>query len=553
MAFRIGDLLLSEKLITEEQLNEALRKQKLSGKGRIGENLIELGYVTEKDIARVLGKQYDCPYLDLTDYKIDQRCLSLIPSDMATKYQVVPIHRDGKTLTVVISNPNNKKVIEELKFTTGFDISPVVSSEMGIKKAIKKYYGKIVPETAFVTSETSAVESATISPIKETNISAGTTDKLINELLQDAINKRANCIHIEPFEGKARVRLRIDGVLYETISIPFANKESLISQLKAKSGTASKGKETPSLGRFEIEIDNKKLVILLLTIPTMYGEKAELKIKNKETAVFELEQLGLDTKGYREVLKAIESRYGMILVSGPGKSGKTSTMYSLIQKLNQTSSNIVAIEDPPELNLPGVNQVLINKQIGFNTAKAIESIRNSDAEVVMIGNLDDENAKIATQLALRSLVITYLEAGNTIEAIMHLLDKGVTPISVASAINCVIGKRLLRKLCDSCKSVLKTDTKESKTVFYEAKGCSECNYTGYKGQVPLYEVMPISPAIRELITTNASPNSIRNKAIEEGMITLRVNALMKLRDGLVSLDEVKKEIQRELAEGEKGK
>jgi len=552
---KIAKQLLESSLISQEQLELALKEQGKSG-GSLGYNLVKTGAISEKAFAEFLSQIYQVPAVDLDELEPDENSIELIPSEVATKFQVVPVKREGRTLTVAMANPDNIFAIDDIKFITGLEVRPVVATETAIKRAIDRFY-----DSADSLAEVMKDMEEDFEIVEDTEEDLGLAEaqsedapvvKLVNSLITDAVNKGASDIHIEPFEKKLRVRYRIDGVLHEMMSPPYKMKGAITSRLKIMAELDIAEKRIPQDGRIKIRIGNKKIDLRVSTLPTIFGEKIVMRILDKSNLQIDLTKLGFQPEALEKFLNAIESPYGMVLVTGPTGSGKTTTLYSALNRINLPDRNIMTAEDPVEYNLDGINQVNVHEEIGLTFASALKAFLRQDPNIVMVGEIRDlETASIAVKAALTGhLVLSTLHTNDAPSTINRMIDMGIEPFLVASSVNLILAQRLVRKLCPKCKKkemihpeAMRELGIESEEPFeiYEPVGCPACNDTGYAGRVGLYEVMPISESIREMILDRASSSEIRDQAIKEGMITLRKDGILKIKEGITSLEEVLKE------------
>jgi type IV pilus assembly protein PilB len=573
MTSRIGDLLVKDNFISAEQLEIALTHQRKHG-GRIGSTLIHLGFVEDDDITSVLSKQYGVPSINLAYFEIDPSVIKLIPIEIAQKYMIIPLSRVGSTLTVATSDPTNVFAMDDIKFMTGFNVEPVVASETSITEALEKYYGtphsielkKVYEEIAQVErdgveldleSALEETEEATLDELQRSSEEAPII-RLVNLILSDSIKKGASDIHLEPYEKDLRVRFRIDGVLYNMMNPPLRLKDAITSRIKIMAKMDISEKRLPQDGRIKVRtrFDSKKKEIdyRVSTLPTLFGEKVVLRILDRDTLPLDMAKLGFEDVSLKRVEEGILKPYGMVLVTGPTGSGKTSTLYAALNRLNTPETNIMTAEDPVEYNFRGINQVQIKEQIGLTFAAALRSFLRQDPNIILVGEIRDfETTEIAIKAALTGhLVLSSVHTNDAPSTISRLLNMGIEPFLVATSVHLICAQRLIRKTCRECKAEVKTPMQalinagfaqeEAKTIqCYKGEGCKTCNGTGYKGRVGLYEVMEISENIQELILVGASAREIKRKAVEEGMLTLRSSGLAKIKAGITTLDEVLRE------------
>ncbi len=567
----LGQLLLKAKLISEEQLNEAIRIQKLDGK-RLGSVLLKLGYINEESLITFLSRQYNAPAINLSDHKIDTSLLKPIPYETAKKYQLIPISKDGAALRVAVVDPSNNFAIDEVRFLTGMKISVHVAAESAIMEAIEKYYPK--KEVAKATSKDSknaekdlevedlnkvigsALEDITIIEEKDDKDFPKEVDapivKLANGILMNAIRSRTSDIHIEPSETLLRVRYRTDGVLQPVLKLPIKIKNALTSRIKIMSHLDISERRLPQDGRIKLKFgEDREIDFRVSTLPTLWGEKIVMRLLDKSNLQLDLTKLGFDEKPMQDFLEAIEKPYGMILVTGPTGSGKTTTLYSALSQLNKPGLNIMTAEDPVEYNFFGINQVQIREDIGLTFAAALRSFLRQDPDVIMVGEIRDfETAEIAVKAALTGhLVLSTLHTNDAPSTITRLINMGIEPLMVSASVILVIAQRLARKICQNCKEEhAVSETTLLKAGFspdivkdvkcYMGLGCPECNNTGYKGRIALYEIMTIRDELKEMILQGASSAEIKREAVKLGMATLRQSGIKKVIEGVTSLEEI---------------
>ncbi len=601
MPVRIGELLLKEKRISAEQLQEALNYQRTNG-GKLGANLVKLGYVKDDEITALLSKQYGVPSIALNQFEIDPAVIKLVPAETARKYQIVPLSRAGATLTIAMTDPTNVFAMDDVKFMTGYNVEPVVASEIAVLDSIDKYYGVSAKDpmagSAFdknrpaASSPTimqdapgeSALEVAAKqlsdlpSMLGDTNADVEVLEemeeisaemltrqgeeapaiKLVNVILMSAISKGASDIHVEPYEKEYRVRYRIDGILYNIMAPPLKMRDAITSRIKIMSKLDIAEKRLPQDGRIKIRFsDNgqaKDIDFRVSCLPTLFGEKIVMRLLDKGKLMLDMTKLGFEPESLKKLDTQIHKPWGMVLVTGPTGSGKTNTLYSSIAKVNNSETNIMTAEDPVEFNLLGVNQVQVREAIGLNFAAALRSFLRQDPNIILVGEIRDfETAEIAVKAALTGhLVLSTLHTNDAPSTINRLMNMGIEPFLVASSLNLVCAQRLVRRICTNCKIEDEVPPPALEQIGFTAElaatvkpkkgsGCEKCNKTGYKGRCGLYEVMEITDELRELILVGASSLELRRKAIEEGMITLRGSGLRKITDGVTTIEEVLRE------------
>src|SRR5256884_916832 len=569
MSQRLGDLLVKEKVITQEQLTQATKVQKETN-CRLGSALVKLGFLTDEDVTNFLSRQYGVPAINLSYFEIDPTVVKLIPFETAKRYQILPLSRVGASLTIAMVDPTNVFAMDDIKFMTGFNIEPVVASESSIIEGIDKSYGTSKEEEleSVMQSMNDMGDAADVEvqgeeqelELKELEKAADEAPivKLGNLVLTDAVKRGASDIHMEPYEKEFRVRFRIDGILQLIMNPPLKLKDAITSRLKIMAKLDISEKRLPQDGRIMLKMQiggkKKQLDFRVSTLPTLWGEKIVLRLLDKENLRLDMTKLGFEAESLVKFEKAILKPYGMVLVTGPTGSGKTNTLYSSIARLNTPETNIMTAEDPVEFQLPGINQVQMKEQIGLNFAAALRAFLRQDPNIILVGEIRDfETAEIAIKAALTGhLVLSTLHTNGAPETITRLMNMGIEPFLVATSVHLIQAQRLIRRVCKDCKREHPTppdalmevgftaeDAKTLKT--FKGKGCSTCNNTGYKGRIGLYEVMEVNDEIRELILIGASSLELRKKAIEDGMITLRESGLQKVRNGLTTLEEVVRE------------
>jgi type IV pilus assembly protein PilB len=557
---RLGEILLREGLVTREQLAQALAEQKNS-KHRLGYVLVKLGLVQELEITKVLARQYRMPAVDLTRFEVDPKIIKLVPAEMATKSVVLPLKREGRTLTVAMADPTDLGLLEDLKFITRFDLFPVIAGEYTLRNLIEKHYEasdqqlqSILKDMEETGEDVEVVEEEEDETVTQAQIDDAPVVKLINGLLTDAVRRGASDIHIEPFEHEIRVRYRIDGALLEIMRPPLKMKAALTSRVKILSQLNIAERRVPQDGRLKLKMGSRVIDFRVSTLPVLFGEKIVLRILDKGNLTLDLTKFGFEVKAEKDLMKAILNPYGMVLVTGPTGSGKTTTLYSALSRINTPEVNIMTAEDPVEYNLMGINQVLVRTEIGLSFAAALKAFLRQDPNIIMIGEIRDlETGGIAIKAALTGhLVLSTLHTNDAPSTITRMIDMGIEAFNVASAVNLVVAQRLIRRICKDCKgdhqykdeelAALGTDLVKLKQLkFMKGSGCDTCSGTGYKGRAGLYEVMALSPELRRMILRGASVVEIRDQAVVEGMLTLRMDGMKKIERGVTTLEEVVKE------------
>ncbi|MGK2856977.1 MAG: type IV-A pilus assembly ATPase PilB [Thermoanaerobaculia bacterium] len=568
MSVRLGELLVKASLITQDQLKEALKQQKDSS-SKLGETLIKLGFVAEEDITECLSQQFGVPSINLAHFEIDAGVIKLIPSDVARKYNILPVNKTGATLTIAMADPTNVFAMDDIKFMTGYNVEPVVASELGIRAAIDNYYGTTSAiELKKVMEDLQNSESADLEVLEDEedmDVEALALEseeapvvKLVNLILTDAIKRGASDIHIEPYEKEFRVRFRVDGILYEVMNPPLKLKDAITSRMKILAKLDISEKRLPQDGRIKLKMKlnekNKELDFRVSILPTLFGEKIVMRLLDKDNLMLDMTKLGFEPESLQKFEEAIFKPWGMVLVTGPTGSGKTNTLYSALAKVNTPEVNIMTAEDPVEFNLPGINQVQMKEQIGLNFAATLRSFLRQDPNIILVGEIRDfETAEIAIKAALTGhLVLSTLHTNDAPSTINRLMNMGIEPFLVATSVQLIAAQRLVRRICVGCKEEVELTpqalmnigyAKEDIGTFkvYKGRGCDKCGSTGYKGRVGLVEVMVMTDELREMVLSGASAIELKRRAVEGGMFTLRRSGLYKIMKGITTIEEVVRE------------
>ncbi len=555
----IGQKLLDAHMVDEVALTKAALQQKTAG-GTIVGNLVKIGALTEDSLLDFLSKLYNCPAIDLKSFEPDPGLTKLIPGDVATKFMALPVSKSGRKLVVAMANPSNIFALDDIKFITGYEVEPHVASETAIKKALDRAYdsaGTMADVMKGMEEDLDVVEEDEQQAENEAGlgqVNDAPIVKLVNSLIADAVRKGASDIHIEPYEKTMRVRFRIDGALQEMMAPPYKFKAAITSRLKIMADLDIAERRVPQDGRIKIKVVNRTIDLRVSSLPTIFGEKIVMRILDKTNLNVDLEKLGFEPNAMKEFQAAIANPYGMVLVTGPTGSGKTTTLYSALSRVNTPNVNVMTAEDPVEYNLDGINQVLVNDGVGLTFSAALKAFLRQDPNIIMVGEIRDiDTAGIATKAALTGhLVLSTLHTNDAPSAIGRLIDMGIEPFLVASSLNLILAQRLVRKVCAHCRQPgkltdeildeLQLDKEQAAgATIVEGQGCVECNNTGYRGRAGVYEVMNITPALRDLILQRASSIEIKRQAIEGGMLTLRRDGLWKLCRGVTSVEEILKE------------
>ncbi len=549
---KIASQLLEAGLVDEAGLAKGREIQKKDG-GSLGQALIKLGIIDENTFKEFVGKIYNLPVLSLEKIDIEMECIDMIPGDVARKFQVLPICRAGRVLTLAMANPSNIFAIDDIKFITGLDVQPAVAGEMAIKKYIDKFYAttdSLASIMEGIEDDIELVEEMEDDDITGEEGQNAPVVKLVNTLLAEAVKLGASDVHIEPYERFMRVRYRIDGILSEVMEPPIKLKNAITSRLKIMSELDIAERRIPQDGRIKLKIGAKKVDLRVSTLPCIFGEKVVMRILDKGNLNLDLADFGMEQKAIDDIYEAIAAPFGMVLVTGPTGSGKTTTLYSCLAKLNNSERNIMTAEDPVEYNIDGINQVQVREDVGLTFAAALKAFLRQDPNIVMVGEIRDlETGGIATKAALTGhLVLSTLHTNDAPSTINRMIDMGIEPFLVASSTVLIMAQRLVRRICKNCKEEIKLSEEALRdlalqpgTSVFKGKGCDQCNGSGYSGRQGLYEVMPITPEIRELILDRAPTNEIQRLAIKQGMLTLRQDGLIKVAKGVTTVEEVLRE------------
>jgi type IV pilus assembly protein PilB len=596
-ADRLGELLMREGLLTKDQLSKVLQDQAVNGH-RLGLTVVKMGLVPEITVVKMLARQHRMPAVDLSRFEVDPRLLKLIPAEVASRHTVLPLKREGRQLTVAIADPTNLGVVDDLQFITRYDIVPVLAGEYSMRAAIEKHYEGSEMQMQSLLQDLSGDDDVELLEAREQDadvsvlaaaVEEAPVVKLINAILIDAVEKGASDIHFESFEHELRVRYRIDGALQEIMKPPVKMKSALISRFKIMSSLNIAERRVPQDGRIKLKVGNKVIDFRVSTLPTLFGEKVVLRILDKGNLTLDLETFGIEPRAEQEFMEAISNPYGMVLVTGPTGSGKTTTLYSALSKINTVDTNIMTAEDPVEYNLFGINQVQVRTEIGMSFAAALKAFLRQDPNIIMLGEIRDlETGAIAVKAALTGhLVMSTLHTNSAPETLTRLLDMGLEPFNVASALNVILAQRLVRRICSKCKIRyepedaelvgakvtrdstmrdlrfteraladaklkaskeaapylvhLSLDTRVGDLPFFKGHGCDACNGSGLRGRQGLYEVMFMTNHLKKLVVQNADSQVLRDEAIKEGMLTLRMDGWLKVLKGLTTMDQVIRE------------
>ena len=555
MATKIGEMLLKGNLITQDQLRSALEVQKKT-RERIGSVLVKTGTIKESELLSFLGRQFNIPVVDLSKYEINPEVVRLLPEEMVQKNMALPINRVGAKLIVAVADPTNMVILDAIGFKTGYAVELVMASEKDISTAINKFFDQSLEFQDIISELDDELEIVREEEVDTTELERGVDDapvvKLVNFILTDAIKKRASDIHVEPYEKEFRVRYRIDGVLYEVMRPPLKMRNAISSRLKILASLDIAERRLPQDGRIKLKIGKgREMDFRVSTLPTIYGEKTVLRLLDKSTLQLDMTKLGFEAEQLKDFTEAIHRPFGMVLVTGPTGSGKTTTLYSALSDLNKTSDNISTCEDPVEFNFAGINQVQIKEEIGLTFAASLRSFLRQDPDIIMVGEIRDyETAEIGVKAALTGhLVLSTLHTNDAPSTVTRMLNMGIEPFLVSSSLNLILAQRLARRVCENCKEELQIPLKALSDAgmkpdrlkgarLRRGKGCDECNRTGFRGRVALYEVMPVREEIKDLVLRGGSALDIKREAMRLGMKTLRQAGLTKVEEGVTTLEEI---------------
>lgn len=557
MSVRLGELLIRAGMLKPQDLERALNEQKIRG-GKLGSNLVRLGLVSEEKLIAFLSKQFGVPPINLAEIPPEPEIRVILPLSIVERHQAVPLRKEGSTLLVAMSDPSNHFALDDIRFHTGLNIKPFVASEASIKTVIDHYYDDSSQIDSllsdFKDEEVELVDEETQESVIELRRATEEAPvvKLVNLILTSGVKKGASDIHLEPYEREFRVRFRIDGVLHEEMRPPLRLKSAIASRVKVIARLDLAERRLPQDGRMLLRVGpGREVDFRVSVLPTMFGEKIVIRILDKSSLHLDLNKLGFELDPLRQFREGIYRPYGMVLVTGPTGSGKTTTLYSALTELNKVTENISTVEDPVEYQLTGINQVQVNDTIGLSFAQTLRALLRQDPDIMMVGEIRDlETAQISIRAALTGhLVLSTLHTNDAASSINRLLDMGIEPFLLTSAANLILAQRLVRKTCENCKKPVEVDEKTlveigvspeeaSEYSFFKGEGCYQCNFTGYRGRLALYEVMPLSEVLKELILRGATSGELRAEAMRSGMKTLRQCGLAKIKQRLTTVEEV---------------
>jgi type IV pilus assembly protein PilB len=555
---RLGELLVRQKVISLAQLRSAQEESRKSGDA-LGRTLSKLGIVTDEKITEFLSQQYRVPAINLADFELDPEVVKLVSREVAEKHRVLPVSRAGSSLIVAMADPTNLHAIDDIKFLTGYNVEPVVASEAAIVSAIDAHFEVAGPSYDEVMEGFDEEEIAFGEEDDDVNIleleklsEDAPVVRLVNLVLINAIKKGASDIHIEPYEKQLRVRYRVDGVLHEEMQPPLKLRSAITSRLKIMANLDIAERRLPQDGRIKLKLGKgREMDFRVSSLPTLFGEKIVLRLLDKSNLQLDMTKLGFESAALDDFKWAIQQPYGMVLVTGPTGSGKTTTLYSALTELNKAEVNISTAEDPVEYNLTGINQVHMKDEIGLNFAAALRSFLRQDPDIIMVGEIRDfETAEIAVKAALTGhLVLSTLHTNDAPSTVSRLLNMGVEPFLVTASVNLILAQRLARRICPECSDFVEvlpqalidaglSPDEAQRTAVKRGKGCATCGGTGYKGRIALYEVMPFREELKEMVLQGCSTAELKTEAIRMGMKTLRASGLTKVQEGVTTLEEV---------------
>lgn len=574
MGSNLGELLIREKLLSQDQLTQASDYKK-KNETSIGTAVVSLGYISEEEMAKALSRHLGYPYIDLDQFEVYEDALNLIPLEVAKKYLIMPIHRIRSFLTLAMVDPTDLDVIEDIRFRTGLSIQPVIASESGILNAVNKYYGSSDSlRVKDLVNEIVSPDGVDVNVIQDQDDDYSVEElvhsteeapiiTLVNTVFIDVIKKGGSDVHFEPYEKQLRVRFRLDGTLYEMMSLPEKYKNPVLSRVKILAQLDIAEKRLPQDGRIKLKVKlesgkKKEVDMRVSSLPTIYGEKIVVRVLDRENLQLDMKNLGFEESSLKDFQEAIIRPWGIVLVTGPTGSGKTNTLYSAVSTLNSMEKNIMTAEDPVEFYMQGINQVNVREEIGLTFASALRSFLRQDPDIMLVGEMRDfETVDIAVKAALTGhLVFSTVHTNDAASTLMRLLNMNVEPFLVADSLALIVAQRLVRRLCKHCRQKENIDAEalvdigfsvkdaESAKIF-KPNGCSRCNNTGYKGRVGLFEAMKINQEVKELILAKAGSKAIKRAAINNGMLSLRMSGIEKIKNGVTSIEEVLRETMKD--------
>lgn len=548
----LGQMLIDRDIVTAEQLDEALREQKKTEEF-VGTSLIKLGFAKEEQVLSVLSEQLSIQYVKLKETEINQKAIKKVPAKFASHYKLMPINIEKNKLTVAVTDPLDLHTLDDLRLLLDCEINAMLAGEADILESIKRYYGVGAETVDKIMEGTTLKESAITRHSESVDEMADDASiiKFVNQIFDQAVTDRATDIHIEPFEDELRIRYRVDGILHN-VNIPATIKylhSAIISRIKIMAALNIAEKRLPQDGRIKLKVKDRNIDLRVSIIPTAYGESISIRLLTTDV-LMGLEKLGLGKSNLEIMGNMISKPHGIIFVTGPTGSGKTTTLYACLSRINNTEHNIITIEDPIEYELKGISQIQIHQKIGLTFAEGLRHMLRHDPDIMMVGEVRDlETAEIAIRVALTGhLVFSTLHTNDAPGVVTRLLDMGIEPYLVSSSVECSIAQRLVRIICEKCKQEVKLDNKIKKdlgvktdyykTKFYKGKGCQACKFTGYKGRTAVYEILQMNEEIRDLVVNRASADQIREKALKLGMKTLFNDGIEKAIAGITTVAEV---------------
>ncbi len=546
---KLGELLVDFNYITEEQLKEVIEEQGKDDR-RLGQILVEKNYIKEDDLNQVLEFQLGIPYVDLSKFNINPGLSEYIPEQLAQRYQAVPLALEDNKLSVAMSDPSDLVAVDDLERASGYKIEPLIATQKEIKKALGIIYSTSEDDTAEVFASLNNYQSGEEPELDELKqmVEDAPIVRLTNLIINQAVQMRASDIHIEPQKDKVQVRYRVDGVLRKGMDAPKYSQAALISRLKIIANLDITRRRIPQDGRVKLNIKGMEVDLRVSTLPTIFGEKVVIRILNRDEGLLNIGKLGFEGYNYEALKKLTKKPYGILLATGPTGSGKSTTLFAILNQLNDMKKNIITIEDPVEYQIDGINQVQANSKTNLTFARTLRSILRQDPDIIMVGEIrDEETAQIAVRAALTGhLVLSTLHTNDAVSSITRLIDMGIPPYLVSSTVIGVIAQRLLRRLCNSCKEETSPDPEIKEFLelqdgekIFKAKqnGCEKCSHTGYRGRIAVQEVLVVDENMKELITDSASESKIKNYALDQGMITLTEDSKNKVKEGITSYQE----------------
>lgn len=544
---RLGDILIESGFLTAAELAEVLSKQKDSGK-RLGEVITEMGLMSEFDVLRAVSSQYNYPIIDLNNVEVDNKATALLDEKFCTDNLVIPVGFDDERLIIAIDDPLNILIQDEIQFRTGYECSPMLATHSGVLNAIKVNYGKErAAQAAQQLDDDLSQEIEGLSEEVSEAVNSAPVVKLVNSMIDYAIRAGSSDIHIEPMEDRIRVRIRIDGVMQEIMSNPLSARDAIVTRIKILGGMNIAEKRIPQDGRIQIDLNGQEVDMRVSILPTIHGEKTVIRILAKNDGNLNRKFLGISEHNNELINKIIQVPQGICLISGPTGSGKTTTLYTLLAEKNSPETNIITIEDPVEIKIPGLNQVQVNAKAGMTFASGLRSVLRQDPDIVLVGEIrDGETAEIAMRAAITGhLVFSTIHTNDAVSSINRLIDMGLEPYMVSSALVGVVSQRLVRRICTNCRKSIEPDEDDIEMLklqpgqkLYKGEGCSECNNSGYKGRIAIHEVVVITKKMKILLESRASEDEMRKLAISEGTQMLKDSARDLVLEGITTVDEL---------------